>query len=214
MTPEQLKKLVEDERQNATVEQKVAIIDKTNDMKDKLDETHKDDTVFLVHDPKQLTAVGEANSTEVIASDYTVTIRVPKFLLPKGVEARPNGNGWYVFDITKENVFITPRQSVPLMEKLINIYAIRDKVNEIKEVEGLDMMTEDEANIANLKKMLELLTAESYAYLDTMYEVLGIFMDIPEDFRQFIEPTSAMNNFLALIANNPGAFNESETFTN
>lgn len=212
LTQEQLNKIAEYSRK--TVDEKLELVEQVEEVTTKMEETHKDSIPFIVHNPEQLVAVGDANNTQVKIADYEISFRRPTELIPEGIETTPDKNGYSRFTMKFEDVYITPRQNLPLMEKLIKLYAFRDKFKELKDGSNFEITpdTNKEDTVEQMQELLEILTAESCLLLDVMYEVLALLLGIPKKLTQDMESRSVLFNFMTLIQNNPGIFNETETF--
>lgn len=185
------------------IEEKVTF-EQMKEIDNSLKKAEESDNPFLVVGDDELAVVGDANKTERKSKSYTLACRFPKVL---GDTIRENIKitkevGNYVFgEYTVENVYLSPREDFRVISAISKIYPYFKK---LKDDGGVEDLSE--------KEMLELAINMEKEVRDAMYEVVGAFLQLTDEFLCCILTSSIFETLLQLIYDFPEAFNEADVF--
>lgn len=210
-------------------------------IKDSLEKAREDETPFAVHgNDGSLSVIGNANKTENKKFDYQVKFRYEKDEL-QAIPPNAKEVGKYVtFTIDFEDIHVTPRKDLELVESAMNIYPLikalgeiaEDKANKVEELakkHGVKVSRGENGQFvfengnAQFEKDYQILTQKAnvemvHAYneagdigQDGVYKFVQILLNIDNDMADHMMPVSVLGTMYATIINNPELFNEAET---
>ena len=204
--------------EDKTIDEQLEIIDRVGEINAKLEEVSTSEEMILIQDDERLIAVGDPNDTKIKLADYTLKFKMPEFQLSdaekEAIKPRVDRNGWAFFEIAKKDAFVDTYTRFILSENHINYLAVKDKVDELMDELNFDQIMEMKKE-ARGEILIKVLTAESGALYRLALDTMLVVMEMPreERFRRAADAASVTNAYFNLIANNPGAFNEAEVFT-
>lgn len=165
-----------------------------------------DDTPILVNDGETLSIVGDANKTETKRNEYVVSFTTPKSKFKnkpdeKTFETFEEIDGYYRFSLKFEDVEITPRKNMKVVDSMLKIIPFFKKLGEQGEVEDL----------TSVEQAQMLLGASEDIHL-ALYNFVAIFLNIDDELGEYMLPTSVISNVAKIFDNHPEIVNESDIF--
>ncbi len=161
-----------------------------------LHEAENSDTPFPVVQDGKISAIGDANKTEINKHDFTIT-----FKLPEGVSGGQKVNGGVLKEVEYKDVFVSPRRAAKVTSAICKLLPYFRKVAESGKVEDY---TTDE--------IIELVADWSDDMIDTMYDVVANFLGVDEQLVDFMQPSSVLKALVQIVREYPEVMNESDVF--
>lgn len=169
-----------------------------------LKEAENDDTPFLVVGDDEIAVAGDANKTERKSKTYTLNCRFPVALrdtIKEDIKITKEVGNFVFGEYTVNDVYLSPREDFRVISAISKIYPYFKK---LKEDGGVEDLSE--------KEILELAINMEKEVRDAMYEVVGAFLQLTDEFLSCILTSSIFETLLQLIYDFPEAFNEADVF--
>lgn len=150
-------------------------------IKAEMDATRESTTPFAVVNDDTLAVVGDANETQTVLTDYTITFKLP------------NGKGGVIErDVEYKDVFITPRQET----KVVKVYAeLLPYYRKITNSGTIEDYSDEE---------LEVLAGEMDEHIyDLMYELVGTVLGVAPELMEYMKLESVLEAVAKIIRNYP-----------
>lgn len=168
---------------------------------EKLKKTNEDTTPFAVVKEEKISVIGDANKTQVKSNDYEIKFRIPK----DGLEQIPAGarevGPYYVFTIKYENVTITPRNDLRIVDAIMKIVPF---FNKLKEDGSMESLTNEE--------ILSVYVGAGEEVHLAVYNLVATFLGIDDMMGEYMLPFSVISALNRIIDTHPEIFNEADVF--
>lgn len=167
----------------------------------KMRDTQNSDVPFAVITQEEVKVVGDANKTEVKKNDYEMSFRVPVSMFEKMPPDAVVIGSNYKFKVKYENITITPRQDLKIVDAILRLQPFFNQLNE-------DGKVAERTNE-------ELLHVFAYAKEDillSMYQLVATFLNIDDVLGEYMEPFSVIGCLNQLMDNHPEIFREADVF--
>lgn len=171
------------------------------DISKKLRAVEEEETPFSIINDDQVKVIGDPNLTKQKISDYTVKFRLPISLFDGKPEGAQLVGPYYVIETVYENITITPRNDLKIVDSIMKIMPFFKKLNENGDVEDYTDQ--------------ELLSVFAYAGDEVMlsiYNLVATFLDIDDTLGEYMKPFSVITTLAQIIENHPEVFNEADAF--
>lgn len=166
-----------------------------------LKKTAESDVPFAVVKDQEISVIGDANKTEVKKADYAVKFRIPKSQLEqKPKEAKEVGN-YYVFTVGFEDVMITPRSDLRIVDAIMKIMPF---FNELKQ--------DGEVKEFSKEELLSVFVQAGEEIHLAIYNLVATFLGIDDQMGEYMLPFSVIENLNKIMENHPEVFNEADVF--
>lgn len=168
---------------------------------EKLKKTYEDDTPFPALNEGQLTVMGDANKTEIKSNNYTIKFRFAQEMFSEMPENAKAVGPFYVVTVEYEDVTITPRNDLKIIDSIMKVIPF---VKKLKEDGSMRELTNEEM-------------FSMYAYAGeeihlAVYNLVATFLGINDKMGEFMLPGSVVIALNKIIETHPEIFNEADVF--
>ncbi|MBP1045095.1 hypothetical protein I6N96_02305 [Enterococcus sp. BWM-S5] len=168
---------------------------------DKLKKTNEDETPFAVVKDQEISVIGDANKTEVKQADYSMKFRVPQDFFEEKPEGAKEVGPFYVFSVNFEDVSITPRSDLKIVDAIMKITPFFNKLKENGDVEGFEK-----------EELLSIFIGAGDEVHLAIYNLVATFLGIDDQLGEYMLPFSVIENLNKIMDNHPEVFNEADVF--
>ena len=162
------------------------------EFKQSLDKAEESVVPFAVVKDDELNVVGDANETQVNPYTYKITFRIPDM-----------SDGTVKFaEKTAEfdNVYVTPRNEMRVVKIIAQLLPYFKKINKDK--------VEEYTN----EELLDIVASMEDEVVDGMYTLVATVLGIDPKLKDFMIARDVIAATTQIIATNPSAVNEADTF--
>lgn len=167
----------------------------------KLKKTNEDDTPFAIVKDQEVSVVGDANKTEVKTGDYSVKFRVPQSQFEHKPEGAKEVGMYYVFSVAFDDVMITPRADLKIVDAIMKITPFFNKLKENGEIEAFEK-----------EELLSIFISAGDEIHLAIYNLVATFLGIDDQMGEYMLPFSVIENLNKIMENHPEVFNEADVF--
>jgi len=169
----------------------------------KIEETQNDDTPVAIidQDSQDITIVGDPNKTEKKEpKSYIVRFRLPadKYEKPEKAQVLTSV---YIVDVKYDNIDITPRNDVKIVNSILKVKPFFEKLSESGE-------TESRTN----EEIIEMFAKVGDEVMLALYNLVATFLGIDDEMGQWMMPFSVIHVLEEIIVEHPEIFNEADYF--
>lgn len=166
-----------------------------------LKKTTESDVPFAVVKDQEVSVIGDANKTEVKTADYQVKFRIPKNQLEQKPENAQEVGTYYIFTVGFENVTITPRSDLKIVDAIMKIMPFFNELKQNGEMKELDQ-----------KELLSIFVHAGDEIHLAIYNLVATFLGIDDQMGEYMLPFSVIENLNKIMDNHPEVFNEADVF--